>query len=680
MHGTQGRGKEKSKPFNQQRRGNSERSMFVRMTMLQHWKSEHDASSCEDAAQGDPAHGLFAVADGAGTTLFSHIWARVLVSSFLQVPLLSNDPFEVEWWVRQAQERYVQEMPTLPTSSWNVMQKIHTQGSHATLAALRLLSSCEQSAQGAFLAVGDSCLLIHKAGADQLYTFPYTRPEEFEAAPICLPSMLSLFDRTFHHLLLQPVSLETGDQAMLATDAVARWIISAGKGTCSLATEAFQVVAEQTPQSWPTFIEACRARGEMVDDDSTALYLVCTAQADAETLPVSATTEHQPEVRAKRKQAFIRALQEDNKELQAIYYGDGTDLSQEGIVLALEEHHLARQVADALHRVLTELRKALPRPDLVPSMRRVWAQYAPFLASEPCAANLRRTLTLRGVLPLPLPGVRDQLQAVSTPAASRTDEQQPILDSLASRSIEHMATAYTRLPADTSFLDAQKQEILELAYSFKTAFDAHLDEELFSIYTHMVQAGLLSYVELNGHENERIAIIGHRKEPVSPLHPASQAPDEMATSQSRFRKVCLVKNFYLLYKEQRLLPTERLEQLAAADLTNEQIIQQGIVEINQAKKSSAINWQRELPADLKRFRNAQKQNYQTLIDKYQISKDEISEIVAIFLRAQLLAEYLQDTVRLSLQSWLDMRQRSESEKRAESAGPRQHSAEERWGI
>lgn len=671
--------------------------MFVRMTILQHWKSEHDASSCEDAAQGDPTHGLFAIADGAGTTLFSHIWARVLVTFFLQVPLLSNDPFEVEWWVRQAQERYVQEMPTLPTSSWNVMQKIHTQGSHATLAALRLLSSDEQSAQGAFLAVGDSCLLIHKAGTDQLHTFPYTRPEEFEAAPICLPSMLSLFDRTFHHLLLQPVSLETGDQAMLATDAVARWIISAGKGTCSQATEAFQVVAEQTPQSWPTFIAACRARGEMVDDDSTALYLACTAQADAETLPVSATTEHRPEVRAKRKQAFIRALQEDNKELQAIYYGDGTDLSQEETVLALEERHLARQVADALHTVLTELRKALHRPDLVPSIRRVWAQYAPLLASEPCAANLHRTLTLRGVLPLPpspdvanatappleqtsAPVAGDQPQAVSAPAASRTDEQQPILESLASRSIEHMATAYTRLPADDSFLNAQRREILELAYRFKTAFDAHQDEELFSIYTHMVQAGVLSYVDLNGHENERIAIIGHRKEPVPPPRLAPQVADEMIISQGRFRKVCLVKSFYLLYKEQRLLPTERLEQLAAADLTNEQIIQQGIAEINQAKKSSAINWQRELPADLKRFRNAQKQNYQTLIDKYQISKDEISEIVAIFLRAQLLAEYLQDTVRLSLQSWLEMRQRSESEKRAESAGPRQHSSEERRGI
>ncbi|HEY1351964.1 MAG TPA: protein phosphatase 2C domain-containing protein [Ktedonobacteraceae bacterium] len=644
--------------------------MFVRMTTLQHWKSEHDASSCEDAVQGDPARGLFAIADGAGTTLFSHIWAKALVTCFLQIPLLSNDAFEVEWWIRQAQEYYLQNMPTLPTSSWNALQKIQKQGSHATLAALRLLSSNEQAAQGIFLTVGDSCLLLRKASSDQLYTFPYTRPEEFEAAPVCLPSMRSLFDRAFHHPLFQPVVLQAGDRAILATDAVARWIISAGKGTCSQAVEAFQMVAEQTPQSWPAFIEACRARGEMVDDDSTVLHLAFMAQATPDAQVAGVTSGHSPQIRASRRQAFIQAQQENNKELLAIYYGDGADLSLEELSLAAEQRDQARQVADALHAVLTELRKALHRQDLVPSMRQVWTQYAPLLASEPCAANLRRTLTQSGVLPLPpttplaastsprLPEpapAAEQQQEGSPAPETGINEQQTIRESLASRSIEQMATAYSLLPADSSFLDIREREQLELAHRFKVAFDARQDEELFSVYI-LMQDGYQSCFELAVYENERIAILVGRQDSQSDHRQAASR----TISESRFRKVCLVKSFYLLYKEQRWLPTEQIEQLALADLTNEQSIEQGIAEINHAKKSSIINWQRELPADLKRFRNAQKQNYQTLIDNYQISKDEISEIVAIFVRAQLLAEYLQDTVRLSLENWLEIRQRSRS--------------------
>src|SRR5215469_6717486 len=110
--------------------------MFARITRLRHWKSEHTEQTCEDASQEDPARGLFAVADGAGTTLFSGIWATILAQHFTKIPLLTDNPFEVEWWVRLAQEEYRQKRPDPSKLPYNAQQKELGQGSESTLATL----------------------------------------------------------------------------------------------------------------------------------------------------------------------------------------------------------------------------------------------------------------------------------------------------------------------------------------------------------------------------------------------------------------------------------------------------------------------------------------------------------------------------------------------------------------
>src|SRR5436309_14935051 len=108
--------------------------MLAQVTMLRHWKSEHNEETCEDACGENTALGLFAVADGAGTTLFSDAWASFLVQHFLHIPLMSNDPFEVEWWVRLAWKQFKSEFHTAINMPWNVQQKAQSQGSYTTLA------------------------------------------------------------------------------------------------------------------------------------------------------------------------------------------------------------------------------------------------------------------------------------------------------------------------------------------------------------------------------------------------------------------------------------------------------------------------------------------------------------------------------------------------------------------
>src|SRR5579872_1031817 len=125
--------------------------MRARVTRLQTWRSEYAAETCQDRLLDDLASGLFAVADGAGTTTFPRLWADVLVRHFLRVPLMSENPFEVEWWLRLAQETYTAERPRLESLSSDAREKESTQGSESTLATLRIARVDAASASAALL-------------------------------------------------------------------------------------------------------------------------------------------------------------------------------------------------------------------------------------------------------------------------------------------------------------------------------------------------------------------------------------------------------------------------------------------------------------------------------------------------------------------------------------------------
>jgi len=346
--------------------------MSAQVTHLQYWKSEHDEQTCEDAYGESIADGLFAVADGAGTTLFSNIWAKLLVRSFLAVPLMSNHPFEVEWWVRRAQEQYKQETPDPGKMAWNALQKAQNQGSHSTLATMRVSKRVGDHIQAELLVIGDSCVLIGNSHSEQVQSFPLDNPADFERAPICIPSKSSIFHRYFHQCHIKHVELEPGDMVVLATDAVSKWVISAGNGHHTNAKAAFQELITQTPDTWATFILECRNRGEMIDDDSTALIIALTANALGRVAPLGVTTGHSKAIRESRKKEFASAMETSNKELIAITYGDGADLSLEGVTIQQEQVQQARKVADALQEVLQILRREVNGPDAAAKVGPVW--------------------------------------------------------------------------------------------------------------------------------------------------------------------------------------------------------------------------------------------------------------------------------------------------------------------
>lgn len=399
--------------------------MLTHVTRLRYWKSDHNEALCEDACGEDSTHGLFVVADGVGTTLFSATWADFLVHYYLAVPLLSNDPFEVEWWIRQAQQQFKDAFPVQEHNmAWNAMQKIHDQGSYSTLAALRAITSEPTRVQAQCLAMGDSCIFVCGPAREQPVSFPLSNPADFNKAPICLPSKSGVFHRYFHRYHTMTFDLVPGDVVVLATDAVARWILSAGSDRYDDPKQALQAVAQQTVASWPTFIEECRQSHEMLDDDSTAIVIHLLPATSAEGTQLGTTTAHSPQVRAQRQSALALALADRHQERVAVYFGDGQDFKPEGGTghqITDEQIAQARSVADALLAVLSTLRQALNRPDAAAIIAPIWQKYAQQLYTEACADNLRKTLVRLGVEIDPVAPPLPQARTVAVPTTHASE-------------------------------------------------------------------------------------------------------------------------------------------------------------------------------------------------------------------------------------------------------------------
>ncbi|HEY6542101.1 MAG TPA: protein phosphatase 2C domain-containing protein [Ktedonobacteraceae bacterium] len=500
--------------------------MFAQITSLRYWKSEHDAQTCEDAYGEDARHGLFAVADGVGTTLFSNIWSSILVERFLAVPLMSDNAFEIEWWVRQAQKQFQQNAPQADYLSWNALQKAQSEGSQSTLVTLRLTHVEANSAYADLLVFGDSCVLLGKLKAKgQFYTFPLDKADDFDRAPVCIPSKLSIFNRYFNRCQMKRVWLEAGDVVVLATDAVSRWIISAGNGRYSDQFSALQAVIAQTPATWANFIEECRARREMIDDDCTALVIALQPDGLNNGVPLEATNEHPKAVREQRKREFESAVAEKNREMMAIIFGDGNDLALEGVVFPEEQLEQARGVADAMRELMFVLRRELNTPGVAATVKPVWQRYVHILGNEPCAASLRQTLARIGVLETqpPLSAAPDEYYATisskeslaTEPTIILTREQlqrgEQIQQALSSHNAEQMARTYEAGTIDPTLLSRQEMNLLQLAYSFRQAYQQGTDDELVATFEAIQRDQGQRYIIFTLEEEERISQVWRRK-------------------------------------------------------------------------------------------------------------------------------------------------------------------------
>lgn len=361
--------------------------MRVHITQLEYWKSEHDASTNEDSLRFDVGKGLFAVADGVGSASFAKIWSGILVDRFVEEPLMSEHPFEVEWWARRAQEEYTQNKQTRPESVPDFAKEKAREGSRSTLATIRFTEADGASAKAMLLAVGDSDLIIARNGTKEIEAFPLDKASEFDARPIILPTRLIEFDRAFHRCQTKQVELHVGDTIILATDAVSKWILSR-----PIHREAFEQVASIRPgEEWADFIERRRKEDAIIDDDSTALVIKLTDRPDDPDLGV--TNTYSTQVIEERKAALDKY--KDDPEMLAICFGDGKWQARDGMP---EDDAIqnARLIADAIKEVRLALSSTVKTGKLSTAWK-TWDTHRSLLMGKPWAATLIKSLAVLGI-------------------------------------------------------------------------------------------------------------------------------------------------------------------------------------------------------------------------------------------------------------------------------------------
>ena len=76
--------------------------MLASHTQLRCWKSEHTEQTCQDFCSSEIAKVCLLSPMGLVLPRYQTSGPRYLVQHSLSVPLLSNHPFEIEWWLEQA--------------------------------------------------------------------------------------------------------------------------------------------------------------------------------------------------------------------------------------------------------------------------------------------------------------------------------------------------------------------------------------------------------------------------------------------------------------------------------------------------------------------------------------------------------------------------------------------------
>lgn len=195
-----------------------------------------------------------AVADGATESIFAKQWADTIVEGLKTVDLIPSVLTETlpEW--RAEWKAAVEQSKPLP---WYATAKAD-EGTFATLLGLEVRSDGEWDA----LAVGD-CTLLHVHQGRLETAWPQATPDAFSNRPSLLST---LPDRNVPSPDATTGTWSVGDAFLLATDAVAEWLID----TDPVAARTWDA------QEFSEAVEAARSNGSLRNDDSTLVILELT--------------------------------------------------------------------------------------------------------------------------------------------------------------------------------------------------------------------------------------------------------------------------------------------------------------------------------------------------------------------------------------------------------------------
>ncbi len=203
-----------------------------------------------------------AVADGATETSFSGLWARELVTAYAKGRLEDG---RLCSGLHAARRRWRHAIPNRPLP-WYAAEKLR-QGAYATVVGLTVMHDLQHQGGGwAAIAAGDSCLFHLRAGR-LVRAFPLQNVDQFSSRPALLASLPGPASSGPALAASAAGSWRSGDSFLLATDAVAEWLLREGRRAWGELLEVLE------PADFAGLMEHRRQAGTLRNDDCTVVRL-----------------------------------------------------------------------------------------------------------------------------------------------------------------------------------------------------------------------------------------------------------------------------------------------------------------------------------------------------------------------------------------------------------------------
>ena len=244
-------------------------------SFITHKKAE-SLDDCQDAIKVNEEHSRYAVADGATRSFFPKQWAELLVGHFCAIPDQSlNGETWKEWlvpiqeeWYKRVEERVKARNQFYLTNSFNAKEP-----AVSTFVGLEV-DKTKREWQA--IVVGDSCL-FHKSEAG-FRSYLIEKSEDFTSRPEAFASFPEV-----NHYDPEFISgeIQSGDMFILATDALAKWILE-HKESENLEEILNQLGQIEIREQFNQFVDQARddEKIRLVNDD-VALMLISVEESQS---------------------------------------------------------------------------------------------------------------------------------------------------------------------------------------------------------------------------------------------------------------------------------------------------------------------------------------------------------------------------------------------------------------
>ena len=228
-------------------------------------KSGNQESECEDGfliSSENNSLVRVAISDGATESLFSNIWANLLIDAYVKNGLQAIESSGInsvyQSFIYQTGE-LINEMPE--TTHWRIYEKI-SRGTNATFAAVELSNSSLLN----LTTVGDSCIFWRNEVEKSFGMQPKLEPEDFDSFSESICHIPETWKNLNSKFIRQEIKLGDKFQLILCTDAFACWLLKALRKDLLIWDEIFKI---STSEEFLELIKDLRRSQEIKNDDVT---------------------------------------------------------------------------------------------------------------------------------------------------------------------------------------------------------------------------------------------------------------------------------------------------------------------------------------------------------------------------------------------------------------------------